>query len=70
MSVYENQSIAQAWFNAGRTQYSGEIIDYTIIFRVAGDPECINDSVQNNTAPSSPSSSPGNLIPTDNQVFP
>jgi hypothetical protein len=66
----QKQSITQAWFNAGSTQYAGEDIDYAIIFRVAGYPECINDSVANNTAPSSPSSSPGNLIHTDKQVFP
>jgi hypothetical protein len=68
----DNQTIANAWFNAGYEAYhapQGTNTD-TVVFRVAGYPECLSDQVTNNVAPSSPSSSPGNLSKTDFQVSP
>jgi hypothetical protein len=64
------ETIANAWFDAGHKQYLGATNLPTVIFRVAGYPECMNDTVNNNTAPTSPSSAPGNLTKIDQQVFP
>ena len=67
----DNQTIADAWFNAGYEVYhaNGTNPD-TIVFRVAGYPECLSDQVTNNVAPYSPSSAPGNLSKRDYQVSP
>jgi hypothetical protein len=65
------KTIANAWFQAGKTQYSyATNLTGTITFRVAGYPECMNDTIKNNTAPSSPSPAPGNLTQTPEQVYP
>jgi len=67
-----NEPIADAWFNAGYQAYHTPAYTNTdtIIFRVAGYPECMSDQVTNNVAPSSPSSAPGNLTKRDFQVSP
>jgi FlgD Ig-like domain/Bacterial Ig domain len=64
------ETIANAWFDAGHKEYIGATNLPTVIFRVAGYPECISDTVNSNTAPTSPSSAPGNLTKIDQQVFP
>jgi hypothetical protein len=65
------ETIANAWFDAGHDQYQyATNLTGTITFRVAGYPECMSDTIQNNTAPTSPSSAPGNLTKTDQQVYP
>jgi len=67
----KKQAITDAWFNAGRSQYQyATNLTGTISFRVAGYPECMSDTVKNNTAPSSPSPAPGNLTVQDSQVYP
>jgi hypothetical protein len=67
----DNQTIADAWFNAGYEAYhAGAGNPDTIVFRVAGYPECMSDQVTNNVAPYSPSSAPGNLTKRDYQVSP
>jgi len=67
----KKQMITTAWFNAGRSQYQYAIgVQNPTVFRVVGYPECMNDTVQNNTAPSTPSASPGNLTKQDSQVYP
>jgi len=69
--LHTPETIANAWFDAGRAQYSNTTnLTGTITFRVAGYPECISDTIQNNTAPSMPSLAPGNLTKVDSQVFP
>ena len=66
-----NETIMQAWFDAGNAAYQAEVNNPdTIIFRVAGYPECLNDYLTNNVAPYSPSSAPGNLDKRDFQVNP
>lgn len=65
------ETIANAWFDAGHDQYQyATNLTGTITFRVAGYPECMNDTIKNNVAPSNPSPAPGNLIKVDNQVYP
>jgi hypothetical protein len=65
------ETVVNAWFDAGRTQYSyATNLTGTISFRVAGYPECMSDTLQNNTAPSSPSPAPGNLTSVTQQVYP
>ena len=65
------ETVANAWFDAGRTQYSyATNLTGTISFRVAGYPECMGDTLQNNIAPSSPSPAPGNLTQVSSQVYP
>ncbi len=65
------ETVANAWFDAGKTQYSyATNMTGTVSFRVAGYPECMGDTVQNNTTPASPSSTPGNLTQTPQQVYP
>jgi len=66
------ETVVNAWFDAGRTQYSygANLSGSTYIFRVAGYPECMNDTLKNNTAPYSPSSAPGNLTQISQQVYP
>jgi Bacterial Ig domain len=64
------QTIADAWFNAGRSQYEGATNISTTVFRIVGYPECMGDTVRANTAPSSPSAAPGNLTKQDSQVYP
>jgi len=67
----KQQMITDAWFNAGRSQYQNATGQANPTkFRVVGYPECMNDTVQNNTAPSTPSASPGNLTKQDSQVYP
>jgi hypothetical protein len=67
----KKQSIVDAWFNAGRSQYQyATNLTGTISFRVAGYPECMDDTIKNNTEPTSPSSAPGNLTKQDSQVYP
>ncbi|MGH7953896.1 MAG: DUF6345 domain-containing protein, partial [Limisphaerales bacterium] len=64
-------TIATAWFNAGHAAYQAEVNNPdTIIFRVAGYPECLADTLTNNVAPYNPSSAPGNLDKRDFQVNP
>ena len=64
------ETIANAWFDAGRKQYLGATNLPTVIFRVAAYQECIGDKIKNNTDPTTPSPTPGNLIKSDAQVFP
>jgi hypothetical protein len=65
------ETVANAWFDAGKTQYSyATNLTGTINFRVAGYPECMDDTLKNNTAPTSPSSAPGNLTQVTEQVYP
>jgi hypothetical protein len=67
------QTIANAWFNAARQQYHEPLtspISGTVIFRVTGYPECMNDTVESNTAPTNPKSNPTNLAKQDSQVYP
>jgi hypothetical protein len=67
----DNQTIADAWFNAGYEAYhAGAGNPDTIVFRVAGYSECMSDQVTNNVAPYSPSSAPGSLSKRDYQVSP
>ncbi|HET7624562.1 MAG TPA: FlgD immunoglobulin-like domain containing protein [Verrucomicrobiae bacterium] len=69
----KKQKIRDAWFNAASKQYhevAPGVITNTVIFRVTGYPECMDDTVANNTAPSNPSSAPGNLTKQDQQVYP
>jgi hypothetical protein len=70
--IKKNQTIVEAWFNAGRQEYTGQtnMTANPTIFRVAGYPECFSDKVKINTAPSSPSPAPGNLDKRDGQVWP
>jgi hypothetical protein len=66
-------TIRQAWFDAGSKQYhavAAGVITNTVIFRVTGYPECIDDKVRTNTPPSSPSSAPGGLTKREQQVYP
>jgi hypothetical protein len=65
------KTVANAWFQAGQTQYSyATNLTFTIVFRVASYPECLNDTLQNNTPPASPSPAPRNLTHQDQQVWP
>jgi hypothetical protein len=71
--IKSKQSIRVAWSNAGSQQYheaAARSITNTVIFRVTGYPECIDDTAAVNTAPTSPSPSPGNLVKRDQQVYP
>jgi hypothetical protein len=71
--IKKNEAIKQAWFDAGSQQYhaaAAGAITNTVIFRVTGYPECMGDTIANNTAPSSPSPNPGNLTKQDQQVYP
>jgi hypothetical protein len=72
LSFWSPETVANAWFDAGIKQYkySTNLTGTTIIFRVAGYPECMSDTVQNNTAPTSPSPTPRNLTKIDKQVYP
>jgi hypothetical protein len=64
------QKIADAWFNAGTKAMHGQTsIGETITYRVTGYPECMNDTIANNVAPSPPSPTPGNLTKRDVTVF-
>ncbi|HEY3762876.1 MAG TPA: DUF6345 domain-containing protein [Verrucomicrobiae bacterium] len=65
------ETVANAWFDAGRTQYSyATNMTGTTTFRVAGYPECMDDTLKANTAPISPSAAPGNLTQVTQQVYP
>ena len=65
------ESVANAWFDAAREQYSyATNMTGTVSFRVAGYPECMGDTLQNNTAPAAPSPTPGNLTQVTEQVYP
>jgi uncharacterized protein DUF6345/Big-like domain-containing protein len=71
--IKAKQTVRQAWFDAASKQYRGVapgVITNTVIFRVTGYPECIDDTIATNTAPSSPSPAPGNLIERHSQVYP
>ncbi len=63
------QTVVQAWFNAGRTQYaalnSTNWTYGTITFRVAGQDNCFSDTLKNYQ-----SSTSGNIINQDQQVYP
>ncbi len=61
------QTIVQAWFNAGQTQYT-VLTNWTygtIIFRVAGQDNCFGDKLK-----SYQSSTSGNISHQDQQVYP
>jgi hypothetical protein len=67
------QTIRQAWFDAASKQYreaAPGAITNTVVFRVTGYPECIDDTLANSTDPSSPSPTPGNLTERHSQVYP
>jgi len=65
------ETVVNAWFDAGTEEYSNATnMTGTVSFRVAGYPECIADTLQNNTAPSAPSPNPGNLTSVTQQVYP
>lgn len=65
------EKIANAWFDAGHDQYQNATnLTGIISFRVVGYPECMDDTIKDNVAPSNPSSSPGNLTKVDQQVYP
>ena len=65
------ESIANAWFDAARTEYSNAIgMTGPYVFCVAGYPECMGDTIKNNTAPSNPSPAPRNLTRVESQVYP
>ena len=72
--IGSKQEIKDAWFNAGSKAYheadQNALANDTIIFRVTGYSECIDDTVANNTEPTNPSSAPGDLIKRDQQVYP
>jgi hypothetical protein len=68
--IKKKQTIRDAWFNAGRSEYTGATTLNTVKFRVAGYPECLDDTIANNTAPTNPSPAPGGLDKRDQQVFP
>jgi hypothetical protein len=68
--IKNKQTAMEAWFNAGRQEYKRTTNLGTVIFRVAGYPECFADKVSTNTPPSNPSPAPGNLTKQDSQVFP
>jgi hypothetical protein len=71
LSPTNTVSIPIQWGYAGREAYRGitNITD-TVVFRTVGYPECMSDTVQNNTSPSSPSAAPGNLSKLDLQAYP
>ena len=67
------ETVVQAWFDAGHTTFAGSTstnLPSPIIFRVTGYSECFGDTIATNTAPSSPSSAPRNLIKQDFQAYP
>jgi Family of unknown function (DUF6345)/FlgD Ig-like domain len=71
--IKSKQKITDAWFNAASKQYheaAPGAITNTVIFRVTGYPECMDDKVSSYTDPSNPSPSPGNLTKQDQQVYP
>jgi hypothetical protein len=69
--IKKNQTVVEAWFNAGRSEYAGTTnLTDPVKLRVAGYPECLGDKVSANTPPSSPSPAPGNLDKRDSQVWP
>jgi len=71
--VKSKQKISTGWFNAASKQYheaAPGAITNTVIFRVTGYPECMDDKVNAYTDPSSPSATPGNLTKQDQQVYP
>ncbi len=73
LSKKSPQTIANAWFNAAKTQYHEPLttpIPGTVIFRVTGYPECMSDTVESNTPPTNPKSNPTNLAKQDSQVYP
>jgi hypothetical protein len=65
-------SVAEAWFKAGHSQYAGatNLVGQTLTFRVAGYSECLSDTLDENVPPSSPSSAPTGLMKLDSQVYP
>jgi hypothetical protein len=67
----KNQKVVDAWFNAGTTSFTQDSVGVsnTVVFRVTGYSECFDDSVKTNTAPTSPSVAPGNLVKRDATVF-
>lgn len=66
----QNQTIVDAWFNAGNKEYTGSVgLSNTVVFRVTGYPECFADTIKSNTAPTKPSAAPGNLTKRDSTVF-
>jgi len=67
------QKITDAWFNAAIKDYGAikaGTISNTIILRVTGYPECMDDTVYNYTDPTNPSPNPGNLEKEEQQVYP
>jgi hypothetical protein len=69
--IKKKQTIVSSWFDAGDKRYhrSGGITN-TVIFRVTGYPECMDDTIATNTTPTSPSPNPGTLDNLDRQVYP
>jgi hypothetical protein len=69
--IKKKQNIADAWFAAARQEYTGatNLVNPTI-FRVAGYPECMADTIQSTNGPSNPSPAPDNLVKQDKQVWP
>lgn len=69
--IKKKQKIVDAWFAAGRQEYAGQtnLVNPTI-FRVAGYPECLSDTIQSSTPPNNPSPAPGNLVRQDSPVWP
>jgi hypothetical protein len=73
----DKQRIADAWFNAGIDSMAGATnsttpntnVTSTVIFRVAGYPESMNDTIATNAGPNSPSATPRNLTKEDKTVF-
>jgi hypothetical protein len=69
--IKSKQAIADAWFAAGRKEYNGTTnLTTPAVFRVAGYPECMADTLANATNPTNPSAAPGNLVNRDSTVWP
>jgi hypothetical protein len=69
--IKNKQNVRDAWFAAGRSEYAAATnMSNTVIFRVAGYPDCIDDTIQNTNSPANPSPAPGNLVSRDATVWP
>ena len=67
------EKVRDAWRDAAYKAYHEPLtspISNTVIFRVTGYPECMDDTVATSTAPTNPQSNPTNLAKQDYQVYP
>ena len=68
--IKKKQKVADAWFAAGKKEYAGATNLNAVTFRVAGYPDCIDDTIQNTNTPANPNPAPRNLVKRDSPVFP